>query len=128
MTAHQHAGAVKRAEKDGGSVVKLPTSVADRIVTPIHAAAVAIPALVYLVINALEQPDWMQSWRLPYIGIGEEAWSRTAACAACLGLSAATGATINYLGKQWYYIGVSIYLDLIIRLNFDTLHLAPGEA
>ena len=128
MTARQHNAAVKRAETEGGSVVKLPTSVAGRIVTPIHAAAAAVPALVYLgsvVINGLEQPDWMQRWRLPYIGIGEEAWLRTAACAASLGLSAATGATINYLGKQWHYIGVSIYSELIIRPNLDTLHICP---
>jgi hypothetical protein len=117
IASRQHRAAVRHAESEGGSVIKLPASLAGRIVTPIHAAAVAVPPLVYLgsvILNGLIQPAWIQCWRLPFeISVRQEAWLRTAACVAALGMSRIAGKTFNYLGKQFHYIGVSIYCQVL---------------
>jgi hypothetical protein len=112
IAARQHRAAIKRADSEGGSVVKLPESFAGRIVTPIHAAAVAVPTLIYVgsvIIYGLVQPSWIERWRLPEVGVKEEAWARTAACVAALGISKFMGTAYNYLGKQFHYIGVSFH-------------------
>ena len=108
--ARQSHAAIQHANKDAGAVIRSPTSLIGRIVSPIHSAAITIPTVVYLgsvVVNGFVQPAWIQRWRLPEIGIGEEAWVRTAACVVALGISRLTGATFNSLGKQFHYIGVS---------------------
>jgi hypothetical protein len=109
----QHAGIIKRADAEGGSVIKSPKSVVGRIITPVHFTAAIVPVFLYLgsvVVNRLEQPAWIQRWRLPYnIGAEEEAWVRTAACVASFGISRMIQIIFNTLGKQWHFIGVSGY-------------------
>jgi hypothetical protein len=110
--SRQLKAAMKRANSEGGSIVKLPESLAGRLVTPIHGAAVTVPTLVYfgsVIINGLVQPAWIQRWRLPEIGVREEAWARTVACVAAFGISMFMRTAYNYLGKQFHYIGVSVY-------------------
>jgi hypothetical protein len=110
ITARQQRAAFKRADSEGGSIVKLPESFAGRIVTPIHGAAVVVPILVYfgsVIINGLVQPAWIERWRLPEVGVKEEAWARTAARVAALGITKFVGTTLNHLGKQFHFIGVS---------------------
>jgi hypothetical protein len=114
----QHATIIKRADAEGGSVIKSPKSVVGRFVTPIHFTAAVIPVLLYLgsvAANRLVQPAWLQRWRLPYnIGVEEEAWVRTAACVASFGISRIIQIIFNTLGKQWHFIGVSGYPEIFV--------------
>lgn len=119
IASRQHRAVARRAETEGGSIVKMPTSVAGRIVTPMQLASFVVPTVVYfasVVTNGMVQPAWMQRWRLPFeISVGREAWLRTAACLAAFGISRAMSATFGYLGKQYHYIGVSLF-SLGLRL------------
>src|SRR5882762_565198 len=66
-----HKASVKRGEA-AGPVVRSPTSLTGRIITPIHGASTVVPTLVYFVsviANGLVQPGWIQRWRLPDIGV-----------------------------------------------------------
>ena len=119
IASRQHKATARRAETEGGSIVKMPTSVVGRIVTPIQIASFVVPTVVYfasVVTNRMVQPAWMQRWRLPLeVSVGQEAWLRTAACLAAFGMLRAMSATFGYLGKQYHYIGVSLF-SLRLRL------------
>lgn len=110
LSSRQFLAAAHRADSEGGAVVKMPASLTGRIATFIHSVtALGLPlvCLGSVLFNGLEQPAWMERWRLPYeIGIKEEALARTAACVAAISLSKITGTILNYLGKQFHYIGV----------------------
>jgi protein-S-isoprenylcysteine O-methyltransferase Ste14 len=100
----------RRADTQGGAVDISATSLVGHIVTPVHALALALPPIIYtgtVTANGLVPPAWIERWRLPFeIGVGEEAWVRTAACAASVGLSVLMKKLLDLLGKQWHYIGV----------------------
>jgi hypothetical protein len=110
------------AETQRGAVDTSAASLVGHIVIPIHALALALPPIIYIgavTANGLVPPAWVERWRLPFeIGVGEEAWVRTAACAASVGLSVFMRKLLNVLGKQWHYIGVSDYCCL---RNFNNL-------
>jgi len=109
LAIRQHNVVVKRAQAEGGPIVKEPTSFVGRYITPIHGVSVIVPVFAYLgsvVLNGFNQPEWLQRWRLPYqIGV-REAWVRTAACVAALVLSGTMKHVFDYLGKQFHYIGL----------------------
>jgi hypothetical protein len=119
IAARQHRAAIKRADSEGGSIVKLPESFAGRIVTPIHAAAVVVPTLVYVgsvIINGLVQPSWIERWRLPEVGVKEEAWARTAACVAALGISKFMGTAYNiWENNSIILVSVFVFHVLVVQ-------------
>lgn len=104
---------LKFAEDNGGPVQKdgSPKSLVGKLVTPVHALAMTVPPIVYIgsvLANKLSQPAWMDSFRLPEIGVGEEAWVRTAACVGSFGLAWAMRVVIRHLGKGLHFIAVSM--------------------
>lgn len=117
--ADDNAGPVKR---DG-----LPKSVVGRFVSPVHALGLMVPPVVYLgtvLANKLDQPMWMQDYRLPYeIGVGREAWARTAACVGMLGLNFAIELVLKHLGKQLHYIGVRSPFTFGLDIAYHSLQV-----
>ncbi|KAF9458459.1 hypothetical protein BDZ94DRAFT_1284809 [Collybia nuda] len=101
----------KIAWSEGGAVIpsSLPTSLIGRIVTPTHGVAIMLPPPLYtftVLVNGLDQPEWLASWKLP-LNVGDnEPRIRIAACLVTIGLSMFTGAIFKHLGKQWHYLGV----------------------
>lgn len=117
------------ADTQGGAVDISAASLAGYIVTPVHALALALPPIIYtgaVIANGLVPPAWVERWRLPFeIGVGEEAWVRTAACAASVGLSVLMKKVLDFLGKQWHYIGVSDFCTCGISI---TCGLGSGKS
>lgn len=124
---------LKYADDNGGPVSKdgTPKSLIGKLVTPVHGLATTVPPLVYVVsvlANKLMPPAWMDSYRLPDIGVGEEAWARTAACLGSFGLAALMRGVLSHLGKGLHFIAVSSPTLMVVTLLMRSTRSAKNQA
>lgn len=103
-----------KSNDEGGKVTTKLTTLAERLVTPIHQYAIAVAPLSYLAAvfsNKLEQPEWYTVTSLSQVvtmdvSVGTLAWIRTAAAVGFLGMVWCHEIILKELGKQFHFIGV----------------------
>ncbi|EJC99316.1 uncharacterized protein FOMMEDRAFT_142877 [Fomitiporia mediterranea MF3/22] len=78
------------AEEKGGRIKSMPTSLVGKLVTPVHAAAIILPAVTYLVavpLNGCVQPQFITRFALPNFGLSQDVVNllRIASCVGLIG-------------------------------------------
>ena len=103
---------LKEADEKGGPIKSMPTTLIGKLVTPIHAAAIVIPAVAYLTIVPLSgglQPEIISRFSLPKFDLGETAINvlRLVGCAGLAATYKLFSASRSVLGQSFHHIGVS---------------------
>ena len=103
---------LKEADEKGGPIKSMPTTLIGKLVTPIHAAAIVIPAVAYLTIVPLSggvQPEIISHFSLPKFDLGETAINvlRLVGCAGLAATYKLFSASRSVLGQSFHHIGVS---------------------
>lgn len=105
---------LKEAREKGGSIKTMPTTRIGKLVTPIHAAAMIIPPVAYLIIipfNGGVQPGFISRFGLPKFGLGDTAINvlRVVGCAGLVLAGKILTASRSALGQSFHFVGVSPY-------------------
>ncbi|KAL5520059.1 hypothetical protein ACEPAG_1719 [Sanghuangporus baumii] len=103
--------AMEAAAEKGGPVKSLPTTRIGKLITPIHAAAIIIPPVTYLIavpLNGGVQPGFISRFALPKLHLNDNTINvlRVAGVAGSIVGWKLIGSFLDTLGQSFHFIGV----------------------